>query len=119
MKIANLPTEKHLDNIVSGLTYMTPKQLAAVAHLLAPIPDAFDDIAIAAKLPRSNQGRKRQEQLIVKKVRKSIDEEALEKLSVRPAWRFALHACCAALPAWTCVQARAASLAHMHLNSCT
>lgn len=44
-----------MDNIVRGLTHMKEKQLLAVEHLLRPAPGVMDDIAIAAKLPRSNQ----------------------------------------------------------------
>lgn len=46
---------KNMDNIVRGLTHMKEKQLLAVEHLLRPAPGVMDDIAIAAKLPRSNQ----------------------------------------------------------------
>jgi hypothetical protein len=70
-----------MDQLVSGLTHMTGKQLKAIAHLL-PIPNVMEDIGIASKLARSNQGRKRQEGLLAKQIRQYIDAKTLEKLHV-------------------------------------
>ncbi|PNH11723.1 hypothetical protein TSOC_001433 [Tetrabaena socialis] len=59
---------------VRGLTSMTSKQLSAVTHLLPP--GTLEGVGIAAKLPRSNQGRKRQEALVAKMLR-ALEEERL------------------------------------------
>lgn len=64
--------------VVQGLVCMTPKQLAAVSHLLTP--QHIDAIRIAAKLPRSNQGRKRQENLVAKMLRGELAPGGMAKL---------------------------------------
>ena len=69
---------KAMDVLVAGLTHMSKKQIDAVTHLLTP--SIVENIGIAAALPRSNQGRKRQEDFIAKQVRLFVDEEALAKL---------------------------------------
>ncbi|KXZ49136.1 hypothetical protein GPECTOR_23g64 [Gonium pectorale] len=65
-------------DLVRGLTAMTPKQLSAVAHLLPP--GSVEAVGIAAKLPRSNQGRKRQEALVAKMLRGQLTETQIDKL---------------------------------------
>ncbi|KAG2423101.1 hypothetical protein HXX76_002326 [Chlamydomonas incerta] len=70
--------ERNLMSIVVGLANMSPKQLKAVSHLLPP--GAVEAVGIAARLPRSNQGRKRQEQLVAKMMRGQVGEGALTKL---------------------------------------
>mmetsp|Transcript_9373 Transcript_9373/g.23832 ORF Transcript_9373/g.23832 Transcript_9373/m.23832 type:complete len:286 (+) Transcript_9373:30-887(+) len=64
--------------VVKGLTDMSPKQLQGVSHLLEE--DMIDAIAIAARIPRSNQGRKRQEGLVEKLLRNHLDQRELDKL---------------------------------------
>jgi len=46
-------TAKYLGGVVKGLTFMSPKQLQGVSHLLDNT--LVDAIGIAAKIPRSNQ----------------------------------------------------------------
>lgn len=70
-------SRKVLD-VVRGLTIMTNKQLAAVSHLLPP--GTIEAVGLAARLPRSNQGRKRQENLVAKMLRGQLTDEQLEKL---------------------------------------
>ncbi|GAX77644.1 hypothetical protein CEUSTIGMA_g5087.t1 [Chlamydomonas eustigma] len=70
---------KEMDKIVNGLTYMNKGQIKAVAHLLTP--EIVEELAIAARLPRSNQGRKRQEGLVAKRMRQYVDDASLEKLA--------------------------------------
>ncbi|KAG2423680.1 hypothetical protein HYH02_015295 [Chlamydomonas schloesseri] len=70
--------ERNLMSTVVGLANMSPKQLAAVAHLLPP--GTVEAIGIAARLPRANQGRKRQEQLVAKMMRGQVGEGARAKL---------------------------------------
>lgn len=65
-------------DVVRGLAGMTAKQINAVAHLLPP--GGLEAVAIAAKLPRSNQGRKRQEALVAKMLRGQLTETQLAKL---------------------------------------
>ncbi|GLC52919.1 hypothetical protein PLESTB_000688100 [Pleodorina starrii] len=69
---------REIMDVVRGLTSMTPKQLAAVSHLLPP--GTVEAVGIAAKLPRSNQGRKRQEGLVAKMLRGQLTEQQMEKL---------------------------------------
>jgi ribosomal 50S subunit-associated protein YjgA (DUF615 family) len=69
-----------MDKIVNGLTYMNKTQLKAVSHLLTP--EIVEELAVAARLPRTNQGRKRQEGLLAKLMRKNVEDKDLEKLAV-------------------------------------
>ncbi|GIL57157.1 hypothetical protein Vafri_12463 [Volvox africanus] len=69
---------REIMDVVRGLTSMTAKQLGAVSHLLPP--GTRDAVDIAARLPRSNQGRKRQEGLIAKMLRVQLTEQQMEKL---------------------------------------
>ncbi|GLI67652.1 hypothetical protein VaNZ11_011901 [Volvox africanus] len=69
---------REIMDVVRGLTSMTAKQLVAVSHLLPP--GTRDAIDIAANLPRSNQGRKRQEGLIAKMLRVQLTEQQMDKL---------------------------------------
>ncbi|KAG2492268.1 hypothetical protein HYH03_009508 [Edaphochlamys debaryana] len=65
-------------DVVRGLTSMSAKQLGAVSHLLPP--GGMEAVGIAAKLPRSNQGRKRQEALVAKMLRGQLTDPQIEKL---------------------------------------
>ncbi|GIL86622.1 hypothetical protein Vretimale_11497 [Volvox reticuliferus] len=69
---------REIMDVVRGLTSMTAKQLGAVSHLLPP--GTVDAVGIAARLPRSNQGRKRQEGLIAKMLRGQLTEQQMDKL---------------------------------------
>ncbi|KAF5837378.1 hypothetical protein DUNSADRAFT_4482 [Dunaliella salina] len=64
--------------VVKGLTDMSPKQLQGVSHLLGVC--VCDAITIAARIPRTNQGRKRQEGLVEKLLRNHLDKRELDKL---------------------------------------
>ena len=68
-----------MDVLVSGLTHMSKKQIEAISHLL--LPSIIDNIGVANALPRSNQGRKRQEDFIAKQIRLFVPPESLAKLS--------------------------------------
>lgn len=68
-----------MDVLVSGLTHMSKSQIAAISHLLTPA--IIENIGVAAALPRSNQGRKRQEDFIAKQVRLFVAPDALAKLN--------------------------------------
>jgi ribosomal 50S subunit-associated protein YjgA (DUF615 family) len=70
---------KAMDVLVSGLTHMSKKQVEAISHLLTP--SIIDNIGVAASLPRSNQGRKRQEDFIAKQIRLFVPPNALAKLN--------------------------------------
>ena len=70
---------KQMDVLVSGLTHMSKKQIEAISHLL--LPSIIDNIGVANALPRSNQGRKRQEDFIAKQIRLFVPPESLAKLS--------------------------------------
>lgn len=59
---------------------MTDKQLKAAATICGEKIAAA--VRIAAALPRTNQGRKRQEALVAKLLRSEMDEAALSKLAV-------------------------------------
>ncbi len=60
---------------------MSPKQLESVSHLLSDEQSA--EIALAARLPRINQGRKRHENRVAQLIRDGASDEVLEKLAVR------------------------------------
>ncbi len=70
-------------DLVRGLVGMNRKQLAAVSHLLND--EQLEHLRLAARLPITNQGRKREENLVAKLLRAEEDEATLEKLAVRPA----------------------------------
>ena len=74
------PAARDTLDVVRGLVGMTTKQINAVEHLLPP--GGLEAVAIAAKLPRSNQGRKRQEALVAKMLRGQLTEGQLAKLTV-------------------------------------
>ncbi|KAI8466132.1 MAG: hypothetical protein J3K34DRAFT_69665 [Monoraphidium minutum] len=67
-----------LTDVVRGLVGMSPKQLAAVAHLLSA--EQLAEIALAARLPRVNQGRKRHENRVSQLIRAETSEDAIFKL---------------------------------------
>ncbi|EFJ46469.1 hypothetical protein VOLCADRAFT_105461 [Volvox carteri f. nagariensis] len=69
---------REIMDVVRGLTSMSPKQLAAVSHMLPP--GAVEAVGVAARLPRSNQGRKRQEGLVAKMLRGQLTEQLMDKL---------------------------------------
>lgn len=73
------PAQQVLD-VVKGLCNMGDKQLKAISHILAPAH--LEGVSIAAKLPRSNQGRKRQENLVAKLLRTELSSSEIAKLAV-------------------------------------
>eukprot|EP00197_Chlamydomonas_leiostraca_P003540 CAMPEP_0202875712 /NCGR_PEP_ID=MMETSP1391-20130828/27799_1 /ASSEMBLY_ACC=CAM_ASM_000867 /TAXON_ID=1034604 /ORGANISM="Chlamydomonas leiostraca, Strain SAG 11-49" /LENGTH=209 /DNA_ID=CAMNT_0049557439 /DNA_START=22 /DNA_END=647 /DNA_ORIENTATION=- len=70
--------ERQLGEAVDGLAHMTEKQLKALSPLVGE--QVLDAVRIAAKLPRSNQGRKRQEGLVAKLLRDRLDDDAMAQL---------------------------------------
>lgn len=52
-RVCSYAAAKQLDDVVSGLTHMSEKQLKAVSHLLGE--EVVAAVQIAARLPRSNQ----------------------------------------------------------------
>ena len=68
-------------SVVRGLVGMTPKQLAAVSHLLDE--RQLDAVSLAGRIAPTNQGRKRQEALAAKLLRDRLEEGELATLAVR------------------------------------
>ena len=71
--------QAELSAVVRGLVAMTAKQLSAVGHLLDD--EVRAELALAARLPRSNQGRKRHENRAAQLLRAGAPEAALAKLA--------------------------------------
>lgn len=77
----SFPAAKAFQDIARQLSRLTDKQLARLTPLVGE--EVVDAVALAARLDRRNQGRGRQESLVARLLRESVEDEAgMQQLQV-------------------------------------
>jgi ribosomal 50S subunit-associated protein YjgA (DUF615 family) len=83
---------KHYQEIARALAKLSERQLARLEPLVGE--DVVSAVGLASRISHRNQGRQRQESLVAKLLRVTVQDADVEQLQVREGGRGRAVGCC-------------------------